>query len=231
MLFLIEGKINDNQVKYLYAACTHPEFRRMGIMEKLLKYSEDYCRKLGYSAIFLVPANEHLYGYYKKFGYVDSFKKYIAKINYKISAPEISFDATEDVDKVLFLRKKLISGINSFVFSDEVMKYSFNEHLYNGGNILYFDNKEKSALAFYYNTEDGVIIKELLCNSEDLVGSIIKHFHNKNVENLYFFTPIVYNCKDIVGEYTKCGMCLALNEEISDYLTSHNDLYAALYLD
>lgn len=231
MLFLLEGNLCNNKAKYLYAACTHPDFRRKGIMEELIKYSEKYCKALGYSAIFLVPANKQLYDYYNKFGFSASFRRNCVSLTPEHSASGLDFKETSDIDKILSLRKKLVAKYDSFIFEDSVMKYSFKEHLYNGGKILVSDNAEQSALIFYYKDGSNIIVKELLCSSDEVYGAVIKHFHNKNVENLYICTPIVYNCKDKVGEYTKCGMCLALNDEMSVFLTTHNNLYAALYLD
>ena len=65
----------------------------------------------------------------------------------------------------------------------------------------------------------------------ELGSQIFQHFFNKDVENIYIFSPIVYNSTDIMEKYTKCGMCFPLNNRLSDFLKKHTDLYAGMYLD
>ena len=60
-------------LKYLYACATHPNFRKQGIMEKLLAtIYEESCSE-NYAGIFLYAANHSLQNYYKKLGFEDYF--------------------------------------------------------------------------------------------------------------------------------------------------------------
>ncbi|MBQ7288632.1 MAG: GNAT family N-acetyltransferase [Clostridia bacterium] len=51
---------------YIFAACTHPEFRRRGIMDELLHAAYDTAITDGRQGVFLRPANQALAQYYAK---------------------------------------------------------------------------------------------------------------------------------------------------------------------
>lgn len=54
---------------YLYALATKKPFRRQGIMSSLLQRAELTAKQRGIDALFLIPANPELFGYYIKAGY------------------------------------------------------------------------------------------------------------------------------------------------------------------
>ncbi|MBQ8503767.1 MAG: GNAT family N-acetyltransferase [Clostridia bacterium] len=65
-----EGK--SYQGYYLYSAATLPQYRKKGLMGKLIKEAELFCGNEGIDYISLVPANDELYNYYKKFGFQEA---------------------------------------------------------------------------------------------------------------------------------------------------------------
>jgi len=68
-----EARRGSLHLKYLYACATHPNFRKQGIMEKLLTtIYEETCSE-NYAGIFLHAANRSLQNYYKKLGFEDYF--------------------------------------------------------------------------------------------------------------------------------------------------------------
>ena len=73
MLFLLpatarSGKITQC-VRYLYAGCTHPDYRRRGYYEELLAYAVAKVKEWGEEAIYLYPAEKSLFAYYERLGY------------------------------------------------------------------------------------------------------------------------------------------------------------------
>ncbi len=231
MLFLLEGNINCQKCKYLYAACTHKDYRRQGIMEKLIEYSKQYCIDNGYSSIFLVPATEELYNYYAKLGFISSFRKNNICIKNNNIYSSSENHSSVDINEIISIKSKLLNKVEGFRFDSETIIYTIKEHFFNGGEIFVLNNNEDTTLAFYYYNGADIVIKELLSNSNDVIGLVNKHFFNKNTENIYICTPIVYNSKDKVENYTKCGMCFPLNEKLAYYLKDRTDLYAGMYLD
>ena len=228
-LFLLEGELASEKCKYLYAACTHEDYRRRGIMEELIEFTKTYCKDKNYSSIFLVPANERLYSYYSKFGFVASFLR--KELTVHIESESLSELTEADVDEVFDIKKELVENINGFRFTDDVMKYTIKEHLFNNGKIYFNKNVNEKTVVFYYIIGPDIVVKELLTEKAELGSQIFQHFFNKDVENIYIFSPIVYNSTDIMEKYTKCGMCFPLNNRLSDFLKKHTDLYAGMYLD
>lgn len=228
-LFLLDGELASEKCKYLYAACTHKNYRRRGIMEELIEFTKSYCKDNNCSSIFLVPASESLYSYYSKFGFEASFMKKEAVICNK-SYSELETTDT-DIDKVFEIKKELVESINGFRFLDDVMKYTIKEHVFNGGKIYVNKNDANMTVSFYYYNGSDIVVKEFLSKKMELNLDFFQHFLNKDVENIYIYAPIVYNSTDIMEKYTKCGMYFPLNEKISDFLKKHTDLYAGMYLD
>lgn len=64
MLFLVDCKIDDNNYKYIYAACTDENYRRKGAMTNLL----NFC-KTQYNKFVLIPGNDNLVDYYSSRGF------------------------------------------------------------------------------------------------------------------------------------------------------------------
>lgn len=86
MLFLIDCKINGDEYKYIYAACTYKNKRCRGDMSKLL----DYC-KSNFNNVCLIPANDKLVDFY--------FER---KFNIKYDLNEMQFDESEEIKEYLF---------------------------------------------------------------------------------------------------------------------------------
>lgn len=77
--YLIDSSIIENNkkysAKYLYAAATLPEYRKQGIMSDMIKYASEMLKIKGTDLIFLYPADEKLYSYYSKIGFISVFNE------------------------------------------------------------------------------------------------------------------------------------------------------------
>lgn len=69
MLYLIHSTLNGKKAHYLCSAATSRDYRNLGIMGRLIEYAMSDSRKNGDAYSLLFPANEKLYGYYKRFDY------------------------------------------------------------------------------------------------------------------------------------------------------------------
>ena len=65
MFFLVDCKIESENAKYIYAACTFKEFEGRGYMTELIEYASDYEN----NPICLIPANESLIKFYSDRGF------------------------------------------------------------------------------------------------------------------------------------------------------------------
>lgn len=82
MLYLVPSNFGS----YIYAACTLNEYRKLGVMTKLL----NYCKE-NFDSICLIPANEGLVNYYKLRGLT---------ITYDVNS--LKFDQIDDINEYLF---------------------------------------------------------------------------------------------------------------------------------
>lgn len=64
---------DEFEAAYISGACTHPDFRGKGIMGALLNDSFKAMAARHIPLSFLIPADEGLYEYYARFGYISAF--------------------------------------------------------------------------------------------------------------------------------------------------------------
>lgn len=62
-------------IYYLAGLSTHPDYRNKGIMSRLIKKSFDIMVDRQIPISILVPAEDWLFGYYKQFGFEETFRK------------------------------------------------------------------------------------------------------------------------------------------------------------
>lgn len=86
MLFLVDCEVNGEIYKYIYAACTGKDFRRIGCMSRLL----EYCNSK-YDNVLLIPADDKLADYYIKRGFT-----------HKINVNNILFNEGREIKEYLF---------------------------------------------------------------------------------------------------------------------------------
>ena len=76
-LYLIEAEVVSHsqsfKAYYIYAAATRTEYRQKGVMSALLEYTDEIAVQRKADYLFLRPANERLYSYYRKNGFETAF--------------------------------------------------------------------------------------------------------------------------------------------------------------
>lgn len=141
-LFLLDCKIGNYNGKCVYCAMTKYSERGKGYMKKLLDFSYDYCIENGFDFLFLVPAEESLFDYYKKCGF-ENFgihRKHIFDGNTPAIKEKLKFDYTIE-------------------FEQPVYEYWKNSCIVYGGEICDF------GLCF---DDDNMIIRNAKCNYTDI---------------------------------------------------------------
>ncbi len=177
-LYAIEcsGIVAEREINayYIYGVSTLKEYRNQGLMRETLRFIENKARERGVDALFLVPADDSLFGMYEKFGYktnifyketnVDSFA-----LNDNIVTENVSFNEY----------KKMRKNANFPVFS-----------LKNAGFNSFFDPAENGINCFsvqgrgyclYENENSEITVHELFGDKKILLGEIFKR---ENVNTL-----------------------------------------------
>lgn len=68
-LYLIDGTLNGSRAHYLCGVGTLPQYRRRGVMSRLMQYALNDVADRGDAYSLLYPANSGLYDYYARMGY------------------------------------------------------------------------------------------------------------------------------------------------------------------
>jgi len=63
---------NSYKYAYIYAVATSKEYRKKGIAGALIEQAIDKCRKEGFNFVCLIPSDNHLREWYKKYGFTVS---------------------------------------------------------------------------------------------------------------------------------------------------------------
>ena len=69
MLNIVELQTDYGPTAYLYAIATDEKWRGRGFASELIRQAIDVSRERGYKAVMLIPADEKLVEYYKRFGF------------------------------------------------------------------------------------------------------------------------------------------------------------------
>ena len=69
-LYWFDCEFQERKIAYVYGVATKKKFRGRGFASELMKSSHDLLRDEGYSAIILVPAEDRLFYFYEKLGYI-----------------------------------------------------------------------------------------------------------------------------------------------------------------
>lgn len=176
MLFLMDASIVNNgkssDYYYLYAACTHPDYRGKGIMAALLEKAKQTAIQSNKLGVFLKPANPPLFKFYAKSDFLPYFN--VCKINMsaddfiKSNPPELSKAEAITMEEWYDTRKDFLNSINSSYvdFSKEILITAAD-----GCTPI-----KAEDFGFVYELRDSLfLVKEALCtkgNIEKLLGAI-----------------------------------------------------------
>lgn len=202
MLFHIPCNVKGDKAHYLYGAATDEKFRKRGIMKNLIEFSLDDAKNQGEKFSFLYPADDHLYGYYKRCGYERRcFRK----------EKEISRDALMHiaeyngfcVSMTLFdigkLRQNSIKG-NVVCFDKDYVKYSVSYTKNYGGYVVC---SSKGYAMVQQDEYKECVVSEIFAEEDDmypLLGEILKY--SKAEKFVFNYAPSVniFDDEDIVPD-------------------------------
>lgn len=221
--FRLSGE--DFPAFYLYAAATLPEFRGEGIMGEMIEFSKAYAEEKGKEFIILSPAEESLYSYYNRFGFVPCFK-----------SDRITLSCSSRSDKLLPADASKAYKLRNTAFSDGVLwdesafNYAVKENEFCGGKSAFY----KTAYGIYYKNKDSIIFKEVFAESEkSLISLVNKICREEKCENALLSLPEGQAVSEYFKEKrkVKTGMAAPLSERAENILSqSAGNAYLALTL-
>lgn len=194
MLFLLPEKIKLGNgifdAYYIYAAATEPQYRKRGIMEKLIDFSAEVCENRKIPFIFLVPANEHLFDYYKKFKFkacikqktLTLTKESILEFTCANNKSKFSFE----IDKISDIKAKSFKNIDYVLWRKNETELFYEYLKQSGGKAFTVD----SGYTAFEQFGDAKEIYEF-CAEADGIGELMNTLFDGETTEKYNFNLAV----------------------------------------
>jgi ribosomal protein S18 acetylase RimI-like enzyme len=194
MAFMLTAALRLNggcePVQYIYAVGTHPDYRKRGIMGRLMEAAWDQALKAGQRFSVLLPASDALYLYYGRMGYLEYFKRRRIQVCVCEGRRESSGYRLLDPapGRIWRIRQSLFGEREGFVLWDEpAVAYAISALEVYGGRILCFEREGRLGYVMGYvdKARDTAVIQELAADPELwslAVGVAADHFPAASVQ-------------------------------------------------
>lgn len=178
---IISGK--EYSAYYIYAVCTHPDFRGRGLMKSLFNRLFEIAGARDIDYLFLVPEEEYLFEVYKKQGFERGFF-YSPKTLYK---RDFEMGKEEKTDSLSYGEYRDIISRNPREFPLAVLREStFNSFFSSVGGEVKVIYVKNVGYALVEETREQLTVLELFGDEKRLLKAV---FQNTEKDSL------VYRCK------------------------------------
>lgn len=184
MLTMIPVQLNTSDHRsldatMLYAVATHPQYQHQGFATQLMDFTHYYLEKNNKKLAILVPADQSLFDFYRKFGYQEGF--YIREIRL---TPEIIDNTPSQKSQEVIIsalcpedynqrRNGQLKGRLSIEYAVKELAYQKQLAVKSGADLLGIDSDGVQGCAILERMDsDRVIIKELLIPDEFMLQAI-----------------------------------------------------------
>lgn len=220
-------------ISYLSAICTHPDFRKQGLMKKLLAKTYRQLFADGIYATFLIPAELWLFDVYKKNDYETIFFRSKTQINtsefnIKNDCKIYEFAEANKNDAFTYFNKKM-SG------RDCCVQHSFDDFeivcqdIYNSNGIILIAECENkiAGISFATRINNDISVIEHFADTTEITNTLLKTIaqKTKNDNLLVFDLPQKHNIEPF-------GMMRIINAEkmLTLYAAAHPKQTATIFV-
>jgi len=214
------------QAGYISGAMTHPDFRRKGLMKKILLASFDIMRERGFDYSFLIPQETWLFDFYEKFGYKTSKPVSLrAKRSEEPQSPDSQCWVYDGIagqarnDRTIYsIYSYFLSKIPQVILKTEIQFKQILQDFFDENGVL-FTNEQ--GIAFTFKEENQIVVKEFFYQNQK-----VKEVFLKNIRDYYSQekTVILSSSDKLTGSR---GMIKRLNDEMPEVLA----LYITMVLE
>ncbi len=163
---------------YWYAACIHPDFRKMGYFRSLVKTVLNHSKTAGFTNICLpTPGLEDLY---QNLGFTYTY--YIKETHFSdvTLMQNISIKKANAHDFLKLLKIKL----GGAVWNESDVQYAIEENQFCNGDAIKFLFQQKTFVALGIRKDDGIIIENTNMDIEvakACQGNILEYFNSQKM--------------------------------------------------
>ncbi len=221
------------KANYIYAAATHPLYRKNGYMSKLIIYSNMLAESRGHKYSTLLPATDSLYKYYQKLGYINFFKSQFLELNQteivKYVNNILQSEKILSFDNLNRLRFNICKDhLGTIIWNSNDIKYASEMNQNYGGTTVC--SNDGYAIC-YKSDNDTLQIIEFMVDKNNF-NNLITLIYNKypDLKSYKFRLPLFNNYFGINGCCKNFGMIKPLNK--SDFtINKYKSPYLGLPLD
>lgn len=230
MLFLLEGELRINCIDYpsyyLYAACTAESFREKGFMFKLLNEAASVAKSRKKDFICLKPAEDSLYTFYEKNGYITAFNKKILTL--QKSELNLASTAEKCVDiRFDTLRNNAFSNFDYFKWGDKAIHFAAKQTNYYHGNVL----KTCKGYCLYDAFDSEIHVKEYAFTEENFDYGLSQLAAMNDFQKIVIELPCRYKTENKNIKIIKSGMLYPVTARSKKIAENVKDAYLSLTLD
>ena len=181
-LYMLESEIiKDNKTYsayYIYAVCTHPDFRGKGLMKSLFEELFKVAKIRNIDYLFLVPEEEYLFKIYEKLGFKNGFS-YSQKTLFKRDFNNVDNIKTQNLtyEKYRNCTKENPKNVPFAVLK----KSTFNSFFQSVSGEVKTVFVENEGYVLYEETEEQLTVFELFGNENFLLNAVFQNAEKEEI--------------------------------------------------
>ena len=181
-LYMLESEIVKDKktysAYYIYAVCTHPDFRGKGLMKSLFEELFKVAKSRNIDYLFLVPEEDYLFRVYEKLGFKNGFS-YSKKTLSRKTLNDIENIKTQKFTYENYRKciEKNPKEVPFAILKETTFNSFFNSISGEVKNVFV----EGEGYALYEETEDKLIIFELFGNKNLLLNAVFSNTEKEEI--------------------------------------------------
>lgn len=221
---MIKGDLED-EILYVYAVATLPEYRRRGYAAKILEHA----RKKWKKALVLQHAAESLENYYSKHGFEKRFKRYL----YDFAANTLAVGMDTSIDGTYEIVREFTDEVIADYAKERENFFADRLHVWWDNEAIRYALMENALCGgFLVKSEKGYLLCRIENEAVRIVESLI---HFAELESEYWQKVLQKLCEDnqctILWIHNRGGMILPTKEMKKQLETECEKGYLGLTLD
>jgi predicted acetyltransferase len=159
----LEGR--HEPVQYIYAVCTHPDYRKRGVMGRMMENACERAAEAGQRFSALLPASDPLYDYYGRLSYRAFFKRRRIECSMKALKPSWAPDfriLDAAPERIYRIRMKTFGRREGCLLWDkDAVAFALSAHQLAGGRVWCFEDQQREGYVMGYVARETAVIQEL----------------------------------------------------------------------